>query len=44
MQMCFLPLDVLNTALVLSGPVFLPVNVGRLRSTDSLRAKPDPLA
>lgn len=37
-------LDVLNTALALFGPTFLPVSVGRLRHTDSLQAKPGPLA
>lgn len=31
-------------AAALFGPTFLPVSVGRLRSTGSLRAKPSPLA
>ena len=37
-------LDVLNTALALFGPTFLPDNVCRLRGTESLRAKPGSLA
>lgn len=39
----FSALDLLNTALALFGPTFLPVYFSRLKSTDSLRTKPGSL-